>query len=79
VILAGYMVLNFIVDNVVKPRIMQSGLDVPPLLGVLSLVCSARPGRSWPSRSPSRSAACSTTPPGRHRRSPWSRPSRRAP
>jgi predicted PurR-regulated permease PerM len=38
VILAGYMVLNFIVDNVVKPRIMQSGLDVPPLLGLLSLL-----------------------------------------
>jgi AI-2 transport protein TqsA len=38
VILAGYLVLNFIVDNVVKPRIMQSGLDVPPLLGLLSLL-----------------------------------------
>jgi predicted PurR-regulated permease PerM len=38
VILAGYVVLNFIVDNLIKPRFMQSGLDVPPLLGLLSLV-----------------------------------------
>ena len=38
IILAGFVVLNFIVDNLVKPRFMQSGLDVPPLLGLLSLV-----------------------------------------
>ena len=38
VILAGFVVLNFVVDNVIKPRFMQSGLDVPPLLGLLSLV-----------------------------------------
>jgi AI-2 transport protein TqsA len=38
VILAGYIVLNFIVDNLIKPRFMQSGLDVPPLLGLLSLL-----------------------------------------
>ena len=38
VILAGFLVLNFIVDNLVKPRFMQSGLDVPPLVGLLSLV-----------------------------------------
>jgi predicted PurR-regulated permease PerM len=38
VILAGFIVLNFIVDNGIKPRFMQSGLDVPPLLGLLSLV-----------------------------------------
>ncbi len=38
VILAGFVVLNFIVDNLIKPRYMQSGLDVPPLLGLLSLV-----------------------------------------
>jgi AI-2 transport protein TqsA len=38
VILAGYVVLNFIVDNLIKPRFMQRGLDVPPLLGLLSLV-----------------------------------------
>jgi AI-2 transport protein TqsA len=38
VILAGFIVLNFIIDNLLKPRYMQSGLDVPPLLGLLSLV-----------------------------------------
>ena len=38
VILAGFLVLNFIVDNLVKPRFMQSGLDVPPIVGLLSLV-----------------------------------------
>jgi AI-2 transport protein TqsA len=38
VILAGYVVLNFVVDNLIKPRFMQSGLDVPPLLGLLSLL-----------------------------------------
>jgi AI-2 transport protein TqsA len=38
VVLAGFIVLNFIVDNLIKPRFMQSGLDVPPLLGLLSLV-----------------------------------------
>ena len=30
--------LNFVVDNLVKPRFMQSGLDVPPIVGLLSLV-----------------------------------------
>src|SRR5215207_5761323 len=38
VVLAGFLVLNFIVDNLIKPRFMQSGLDVPPILGLLSLV-----------------------------------------
>jgi AI-2 transport protein TqsA len=38
IVLAGFLVLNFIVDNLVKPRFMQSGLDVPPLVGLLSLV-----------------------------------------
>ncbi|HYC34021.1 MAG TPA: AI-2E family transporter, partial [Gemmatimonadales bacterium] len=38
VILAGFLVLNFVVDNVVKPRFMQSGLDLPPIVGLLSLV-----------------------------------------
>ena len=38
VILAGYLVLNFAVDNLIKPRFMQTGLDVPPLLGLLSLI-----------------------------------------
>ncbi|MEO6057444.1 MAG: AI-2E family transporter [Gemmatimonadales bacterium] len=38
VIVAGFLVLNFIVDNVIKPRFMQSGLDLPPLASLLSLV-----------------------------------------
>jgi AI-2 transport protein TqsA len=38
VVLAGFLLLNFVVDNLVKPRFMQSGLDVPPLVGLLSLV-----------------------------------------
>jgi predicted PurR-regulated permease PerM len=38
VIVAGFLVLNFIIDNVIKPRFMQSGLDVSPLVGLLSLV-----------------------------------------
>ena len=36
--LAGFLVLNFVVDNLIKPRFMQSGLDVPPLVGLLSLI-----------------------------------------
>jgi AI-2 transport protein TqsA len=38
VILAGFIMLNFVVDNIIKPRFMASGLDVPPILGLLSLV-----------------------------------------
>jgi AI-2 transport protein TqsA len=38
VILAAFLVLNFVVDNVVKPRMMQRGLDVPPLMALLSLM-----------------------------------------
>ena len=38
VVLVGFLVLNFVVDNLIKPRVMQSGLDVPPIVGLLSLV-----------------------------------------
>ena len=38
IVVAGFLVLNFVVDNLVKPRYMQSGLDVPPIVGLLSLV-----------------------------------------
>jgi AI-2 transport protein TqsA len=31
-------VLNFVVDNVLKPRVMQRGLDVPPIVALLSLM-----------------------------------------
>lgn len=38
IVLAAFLVLNFVVDNLVKPRFMQTGLDVPPLVSLLSLV-----------------------------------------
>jgi predicted PurR-regulated permease PerM len=38
IILAAFLVLNFVVDNVVKPRMMQRGLDVPPIMALLSLM-----------------------------------------
>jgi AI-2 transport protein TqsA len=38
VVLVSFLVLNFVVDNLVKPRFMQSGLDVPPIVGLLSLI-----------------------------------------
>jgi predicted PurR-regulated permease PerM len=38
VVLVGFLVLNFVIDNIVKPRIMQRGLDVSPLLSLLSLI-----------------------------------------
>jgi predicted PurR-regulated permease PerM len=38
IIVLGFLVLNFLIDNVIKPRFMQSGLDVSPLVGLLSLV-----------------------------------------
>jgi AI-2 transport protein TqsA len=38
VILVAFLVLNFVVDNVVKPRMMQRGLDVPPIMALLSLM-----------------------------------------
>jgi AI-2 transport protein TqsA len=37
-VLLAFLVMNFVVDNLVKPRFMQSGLDVPPILGLLSLM-----------------------------------------
>ncbi|HKP30197.1 MAG TPA: AI-2E family transporter [Gemmatimonadales bacterium] len=38
VILAGFLILNFVIDNIIKPKIMQRGLDVSPLLSLLSLI-----------------------------------------
>jgi predicted PurR-regulated permease PerM len=37
-VIAGYGVLNFIVDNVIKPRAMKSRLDISPLLTILSVI-----------------------------------------
>jgi AI-2 transport protein TqsA len=38
VIVAGYIGLNFVVDNLIKPRFLMTGLDLPPLLGLISLI-----------------------------------------
>ena len=37
-VLAGYIVINFLVDNVIKPRFVGSRLDLSPLVVVLSLL-----------------------------------------
>lgn len=37
-VLVGYVVINFLVDNVIKPRFVGSRLDLSPLVIVLSLV-----------------------------------------
>lgn len=37
-VLAGFLVLNFVIDNIVKPRFMQTGLDVSPLVSLMSLI-----------------------------------------
>lgn len=38
VIAGGFFIANFLLDNLVKPRFMSSGLDLSPLVGLLSLV-----------------------------------------
>jgi predicted PurR-regulated permease PerM len=38
VLLAGFLFLNFIIDNIVKPRFMQTGLDVSPLVSLVSVM-----------------------------------------
>lgn len=38
VVAAGFIAANFLLDNVIKPRFMKSGLDVSPLIGLLSLL-----------------------------------------
>jgi predicted PurR-regulated permease PerM len=38
VILAGYLVLNSILDDVIVPRFTQSRLDLPPLVSLISLL-----------------------------------------
>lgn len=37
-ILAGFLVLNFVIDNIVKPKFMKTGLDISPLVTLLSLI-----------------------------------------
>jgi len=38
VLLGGFLFLNFIIDNIVKPRFMQTGLDVSPLVSLVSVM-----------------------------------------
>ena len=38
IVLATFLVMNFVIDNLVKPRFMLSGLDLPPIVGLLSLL-----------------------------------------
>ena len=38
IILGGFLVLNFVIDNIVKPRFMQTGLDVSPLVSLVSVM-----------------------------------------
>jgi predicted PurR-regulated permease PerM len=38
VVAGGFFIANFFLDNLVKPRFMASGLDLSPLVGLLSLV-----------------------------------------
>jgi predicted PurR-regulated permease PerM len=37
-VLVGIIAMNFLVDNLIKPRFMSSGLDVTPLVGLVSLI-----------------------------------------
>jgi predicted PurR-regulated permease PerM len=37
-VLVGIIAMNFVVDNLIKPRFMSSGLDVSPLVGLVSLI-----------------------------------------
>ena len=37
-VVAGYVVINFIVDNVVKPRFVGESLDLAPIVVVISLI-----------------------------------------
>jgi predicted PurR-regulated permease PerM len=38
IVAVGFFVTNFLLDNLIKPRFMSSGLDLSPLVGLLSLV-----------------------------------------
>jgi AI-2 transport protein TqsA len=38
VVVAGYIVLNFVIDNVIKPKFLKDSVDVSPLVGLLSLI-----------------------------------------
>jgi AI-2 transport protein TqsA len=37
-VVAGYVLFNFIAENVFKPRTMKAGLDISPLMTILSII-----------------------------------------
>ena len=37
-VIVGYVILNFIAENVIKPRTMKARLDISPLLTILSVI-----------------------------------------
>ena len=37
-VILGYIVLNFIAENILKPRTMKKGLEISPLLTILSVI-----------------------------------------
>jgi AI-2 transport protein TqsA len=37
-VIVGYVVLNFIAENILKPRTMKQGLEISPLLTILSVI-----------------------------------------
>jgi predicted PurR-regulated permease PerM len=37
-VVAGYVLLNFVAENVIKPRTMKARLDISPLLTILSVI-----------------------------------------
>jgi AI-2 transport protein TqsA len=38
VVVVGYVVVNFLIDNIVKPKFLKDSVDVSPLVGLLSLI-----------------------------------------
>ena len=37
-VIVGYIVLNFVAENILKPRTMKQGLEISPLLTILSVI-----------------------------------------
>jgi len=38
VVVAAFIIMNFVVDNVIKPKFLKDSVDISPLLGLLSLI-----------------------------------------
>ena len=37
-VIAGYLIINFLSDNIFKPKLLKSGMDLPPAVSFLSLL-----------------------------------------